>query len=71
MYLAPAVRSLVLAQVVEWNPMIINNKDDIIDLLGYVDEMMQNYSGLMVKTTFDTDNYSGTSYHGLTSDLPF
>jgi len=70
-YLAPAVRSVVISQIIEWNPMIISNTDDIIDPIGYVDEMMQTYSGLMVKTTFDTDSYAGTSYHADVAECPF
>jgi len=70
-YLGPEVRSIVLNQIVEWNPLKTDNKDDIIDPIGYVDEMMQNYSELIVKTTFDTDNYSGTSYHADIASLPF
>jgi hypothetical protein len=70
-YLAPAVRSVVISQIIEWNPMIISNIDDIIDPIGYVDEMMQTYSGLMVKTTFDTDSYAGTSYHADVAECPF
>jgi hypothetical protein len=70
-YLAPAVRSVVISQIIEWNPMVISNTDDIIDPIGYVDEMMQTYSGLMVKTTFDTDSYAGTSYHADVAECPF
>lgn len=70
-YLAPAVRSVVISQIIEWNPMVISNTDDIIDPIGYVDEMMQTYSGLMVKTTFDTDSYAGTSYHADVTECPF
>ena len=70
-YLAPEVRSLVMNQIVEWNPMIVNNKDDIIDPIGYVDEVMRDYSMLMVKSTFDEDNFAGTSYHASDASLPF
>ena len=70
-YIAPAVRSVVLQQVIEWNPATVNNKDDVIDLLGYVDEMMQNYAVLTLKSTFSEDDYSGSSYHALTAELPF
>jgi hypothetical protein len=58
-------------QIVEWNPMIVNNKDDIIDPIGYVDEVMRDYSMLMVKSTFDEDNFAGTSYHASDASLPF
>jgi len=51
--------------------MIVNNKDDIIDPIGYVDEVMRDYSMLMVKSTFDEDNFAGTSYHASDASLPF
>jgi hypothetical protein len=70
-YLGSAVRSTVMAQIVEWNPMIINNKDDIIDPIGYVDELVRDYGDLMIKNTFDEDNFAGTSYHMLSADVPF
>jgi hypothetical protein len=60
-----------MAQIVEWNPMIINNKDDIIDPIGYVDELVRDYGDLMIKNTFDEDNFAGTSYHMLSADVPF
>jgi hypothetical protein len=70
-YLGSAVRSTVMAQIVEWNPMIVNNKDDIIDPIGYVDELVRDYGDLMIKNTFDEDNFAGTSYHMLSADVPF
>lgn len=70
-YIGAAVRSIVMSQIIEWNPMVINNKDDIIDPIGYVEEMMQSYSTLMIKSTFDDNNYAGTSYHASAAMLPF
>jgi len=66
-YLAPATRSLVLTQALEWNPMKIDNKDDIIDPIGYVDELLQNYGAACVKNIFDTESYATEAYHGLTA----
>lgn len=54
-YLHPRVRSRVLSQIVDWKPMKIDNTDDIIDPIGYVDEFVQDYGHLMVKTIFDED----------------
>jgi hypothetical protein len=70
-YLGPDVRSIVLYQILEWNPMTVNNTDDVIDPLGYLEEMLQSYSHLMLKSTFTQDDYSGTSYHAAASELPF
>lgn len=70
-YLHPRVRSLVLQQYNEWNPLKLNNKDDIIDLPGYIEEVMQNYDTLIVKQVFDVDSYVGESTHTATLTLPF
>lgn len=70
-YLAPAVRSLVITQAVDWNPLKINNKDDIIDPLGYVDEIMRTYSEYIVKQLFDVDEYASEAFHATSATLPF
>lgn len=70
-YLAPAVRSLVLAQAVDWNPLKINNKDDIIDPIGYVEEVMKDYGPLITKQIFDTDDFSGAAVHTDSLAIPF
>lgn len=70
-YLAPAVRSVVIQQIVDWNPMVINNKDDIIDPLGYLDEMLSSYPGLMIKSIFEEDTFAGTAFHATAASLPF
>lgn len=62
-YLHPSVRGLVSNQVVEWNPAKVNNKDDIIDPLGYVDEVLQLYGPLTVKQIFDVDVVEVSSAH--------
>ena len=64
-YLAPAVRSLVITQAHEWNPLTLNNTDDIIDPIGYVEEVMQDYATHIVKNTFDTEIYAGEAVHSL------
>lgn len=44
MYLHPAVRSLYIDQISRWDPTTDKNVDDIIDPLGYVDEVIQLYA---------------------------
>lgn len=68
-YLHPRVRSRVLSQIVDWKPMKIDNADDIIDPIGYVDEFVQDYGHLMVKTIFAEDVVIAESSHS--PALPF
>lgn len=70
-YLHERIRSSVLHQISEWNPLKINNTDDIIDPLGYVEEIMKNYPHLIVKTTFDVDSQPVESSHVDTLAIPF
>ncbi len=68
-YLHPDVRSLVLAQIVEWNPMKVTNKDDIIDPIGYCEEIEQTYPHLMIKQIFETESFEVSASHP--TALPF
>ena len=68
-YLAPSVRSIVLNQISTWNPLKVNNTDDIIDPIGYVDEVMRDYGHLIVKNTFDVETFAAEASHG--EALPF
>jgi hypothetical protein len=68
-YLAPQVRAKVLLQAIEWNPLKINNVDDIIDPIGYVEEMVRDYGALCVKNTFDNESYAGEALHELVSNF--
>lgn len=70
-YLHPAIRSQVLHQITEWNPLKINNKDDIIDPLGYVEEVMRDYPEFIVKNIFDVDSEPVDASHSDTLALPF
>ena len=70
-YLGPRVRSLVFSQIMDWNPLKVNNKDDIIDPIGYVDEVMQEYPEYIVKRIFDTDLTTESASHGADLALPF
>lgn len=65
-YLAPATRSLVITQATDWNPLKVNNVDDIIDPIGYVEEIMRDYGHLVVKTIFDTEVFGGSATHAPT-----
>ena len=69
--LHPSIRSKVLTQIMEWNPLKINNTDDIIDPIGYVDEILQEYPELIVKNIFDVDSEPTESAHADTLALPF
>ena len=70
-YLGPKVRSRVLSQIVDWNPLKINNTDDIIDPLGYIEEVLREYSHLVVKNIFDVDAEAVSASHHSNLALPF
>lgn len=70
-YLHPAVRSRILLQYTEWNPAKINNKDDEIDPIGYIEEVMREYGHLAIKLIFDEDSGIGIASHSSTLGLPF
>lgn len=69
--LHPRVRSLVISQTVDWNPLKVNNTDDIIDGIGYVEEVMREYPELIVKNIFDTESSSAAAAHSEHLALPF
>lgn len=70
-YLHPDVRSKVLDQANKWDPLTVNNEDDIIDGLGYVEEVMQEYADYIVKQIFDVDSFSGSAAHTDDLALPY
>lgn len=70
-YLHPKVRALVLAQAVDWNPLKIDNEDDIIDPIGYVEEVMNTYPEFIVKQLFDIDTSTAEAAHADDLNLPF
>lgn len=71
-YLHPNVRSLVISQYREWNPLKIDNTDDIIDPIGYVEEVMQSYGDSIVRNIFNTIDHSKiTATHSQDIQLPF
>jgi hypothetical protein len=65
------VRSHVISQTVDWNPLKASNKDDIIDPIGYVEEVMREYPELIVKNIFDTDSESEGAAHTHELAMPF
>lgn len=70
-YLHPDTRSLVLSQITEWNPLKVNNTDDIIDPIGYVEEVMNTYPELIIRQTYDVDTFAGTASHSGSLALPY
>lgn len=70
-YLHPAVRSPVLLQAQEWNPVKTTNTDDIIDPIGYVDEILQNHGEKIIKQIFENEDYSANAIHDDALQLPF
>jgi hypothetical protein len=70
-YLAPAVRTLVISQALDWNPLKVTNKDDIIDPLGYVSEVLSDYSHLVVKNIFNVEDTKVSASHSDALSLPF
>lgn len=68
-YLHPKVRSRVISQIVDWNPSKVDNTDDIIDSLGYVEEIMQDYGTLTMKQIFSDEDYSVGAAHSTVHQL--
>lgn len=64
LYLHPSVRSLYISQGQDWNPAKTDNKDDIIDLPGYVEEVQQKYSAFIPKPVFSIDYESRAAHEG-------
>jgi hypothetical protein len=54
-YLHPKVRSIVLKQYEAWQPSRVNNKDDIIDPIGYIEEVQTTYPELMIRQILSED----------------
>lgn len=71
-YLHPNVRSLVISQIVDWNPLKVNNVDDVIDPIGYVEEMTSNYGEMIIRDLFNmSSGESATASHDLDIEMPF
>jgi len=69
--LGDAVYSLVFQQAQKWNPLKTNNEDDIIDIIGYVEEVQQSYGPHIIKTIFDEDFSATTAAHTDSLALPY
>lgn len=71
-YLHPRVRSLVLSEYMGWNPLKTNNKDNIIDPIGYVDFVLQEYPDDLIRDVFDTSTQDrARATHSDAMELPF
>jgi len=72
-YLHPNVRSLVMSQIIDWNPNTMNNVDDIIDPIGYVEQMEQDYALECVRNDFHqlAGQESVGAAHSNTIEMPF
>lgn len=71
--LHPRVRALVVSQYVDWNPLKTNNRDDIIDPIGYEEEIRAEYGELVVRNLF-SDAFgpeAGEAAHTDSLALPF
>jgi hypothetical protein len=58
------VRSQVIYQITQWNPLKTNNKDEILDLLAYIHkaiELFPDWMPLLISDTFE-DNIPESSY---------
>ena len=44
MVLHPNVKALVLQQISDWNPMKMDNKDDILDVIGHAQSVLATYT---------------------------
>lgn len=71
-YLHPRVRSLVVAQYMEWNPLKVTNTDDIIDPIGYVEEVLRDHGESITRKIFDMqDRNQARAAHTADLALPF
>ena len=70
-FLHPRVRSLVITQATAWNPATTNNTDDIIDPIGYVEEVMRDHGASAIKQIFDVDAEAVPAAHSGSLALPF
>ena len=68
-YLHPNVRSIVMSQIIEWNPGTVNNKDDIIDPIGYVEQVQNEYGLECIRNDFFQLDSSSTGKAATAADL--
>lgn len=65
------VKSLVKDQYRTWNPLKRNNKDDIIDPIGYVEEMVTTYGAFLTHELVVSSSGQESATHGEDLDLPY
>lgn len=65
------VVSLVKDQYKSWNPLKRNNKDDIIDPIGYVEEMVTTYSSIIGHDIILSQSAGVSAAHSDELELPF
>jgi len=67
-----SVRSAVVYQITQWNPLKTNNKDEILDLIAYIYKAMEIYPDWMPLLISDTvEDMMPESSHTGTLALPF
>jgi hypothetical protein len=66
------VRSAVVYQITQWNPLKTNNKDEILDLIAYIYKAMELFPDWMPLLISDTtDSTLPAASHTDTMELPF
>jgi hypothetical protein len=54
--LHPEVRSAILYQITQWNPMKTDNKDDLLDVMAYAHAVLNTYrNDIALQITLDLD----------------
>ena len=67
--LHPNIRSLVISQIIDWNPAKTNNSDDIIDPIGYVEELLRDHQDAIIRNDFWQLAQEATASAAHTADL--
>lgn len=70
LFVVPETRSLVVHQITYFDPLKPNNKDDILDLLGYADQIIVTHgSQLLLYHDMGSEEVAGTSQDELALDF--
>ena len=64
-----AMRPRVVAQFADWNPLKTNNKDDILDIIGYMERPLEEYPDVIAFDILDQQAYD-MQYSEETDVLP-
>lgn len=70
-FLHPDVRSTVTHQAIYWNPLKTDNKDDVLDLIGYAYQVIQQYGPLLLCVIDVIENAKAAFTEDLAEQLPF